>query len=520
MYEKGLFLPIQIICEVNNDSPSLQMLLENCLKSEVVEHICPRCGGKQAIMSHEFRSLSKCLIIFLKRYDFKQSTPRRRQRKLKDAVKLSMCIRLITYNGENSKLKNCFNSFLPISNSISDDQVSFVLETPPNDLASSGSSNSGNVREDVKRAVQKNVSKTIQEIKDCGGGNFEEKIGWSTKSSAIAQDSSADERMDYLTLFCLPQPDFCERSCAELNIRYRSLAVRREPKPLFRKSVPSNITPVVADGNCFFRSIALYLSGSDEDHLIVRKSVVKFEEKYGDQLREVNHFSLAGWKEHLSKMANDGEWATEIELLALAALLDVEIWTFLNGSWLRYRPLYIVGKDGKSHKLSIQKYDGSARNAIFLINENFHYRPVLDIIPNSGISDYNLAAVISHKGIGPSNGHYVCDVRNSNRNIWMHFDDNHVEERTEAEILSECIRDGYIFFYIAVECNNTHTLTTRQEVSSINPDLASRFWTSGVTQGKNRGVTFVGKRIGCSNANLMIDLDLAKDKWVGNNWDR
>lgn len=76
---------------------------------------------------------------------------------------------------------------------------------------------------------------------------------------------------------------------------------------------------------------------------------MEFEKKYDDQLREVNNFSLADWKEHVKKMTNDGEWATEIELLALAALLDADIWTFLNGKWLRYRPLYTVGRDGISH---------------------------------------------------------------------------------------------------------------------------------------------------------------------------
>ncbi|EJW87726.1 hypothetical protein WUBG_01365 [Wuchereria bancrofti] len=452
MCEKGLFLPIQIVNEVNSDTPSLQVLLENCLKSELVEHICLQCNEKYATMSHEFLNFSKCLIIFLKRYDFKHSTSRARQRKLKDAVKLSKCIRLISYNRECYEPKNCFSSLFPISNNISGDEVSFVLETPPNYVAPSDSSNSENIREDLKRAV----SKAVQEIKDCDGEKLAGKLEQSTKSSVVADDSNVDERLDYLTLFCLPRPDFCERCCAELNIRYRFSAVRseygdwREKKPLFQKSVPSKIAPVVADGNCLFRSIALYLSGSDEEHLIVRENVVKFEEKYDDLLREVNHFSLVKWEEHIKKMTNDGEWATEIEILALAALLDVEIWTFFNSRWLRYRPLYTVGKDGKSHKLPIQKYDNSRKNAIFLINENFHYKPVLDIISNGAICDYNLAAVISHKGIGPSKGHYVCDVRSLNSNIWMHFDDSHIEERTEAEVISECNKDGYIFFYVAV----------------------------------------------------------------------
>lgn len=79
-------------------------------------------------------SYLRCLIIFLKRYDFKQSASRKGQRKLKDAVDLSMCIRLISYEKKQSELS-----------AISDDQVSLVLETPPNELVSNYSIGSENV---------------------------------------------------------------------------------------------------------------------------------------------------------------------------------------------------------------------------------------------------------------------------------------------------------------------------------------------------------------------------------------
>uniref|UniRef100_A0A915PP11 Ubiquitinyl hydrolase 1 n=1 Tax=Setaria digitata TaxID=48799 RepID=A0A915PP11_9BILA len=393
--EKGVFLPIQIVYEVN-ESPSLQMLLENCLKSEVVEHMCPRCNERYATMSHEFQTLPKCLIIFLKRYDFKQSSSRR-QRKLKDAVKLSMCIRLISWNSEHPMFRNSFTSSLPVSSG-SCDEVSFVSETPPEDLVSNSWSSSDNVKKNAKQTAIKDALERVEEPGQCDDRKFPRKITKPLKSSVIACDFNTDERMNYLTLFCLPRPDFRERSCAELNIRCHFPATRQEPKPLFWKSVPSNVAPVLADGNCLFRSIALYLSGSDEEHLIV----VKFEEKYDHHLREANHFSPADWKEHVEKMTNDGEWATEVELLALAALLDAEIWTFLNGKWLRYRPLYKVGRDGKSYELPIQKCD-SGKDAIFLINEDFHYKPILDIVSNGAVFDYHLDAVISHKGISPSN---------------------------------------------------------------------------------------------------------------------
>lgn len=64
---------------------------------------------------------------------------------MKDAVNLSMCIRLVSCNRKQSELKNCSNRLLPISATVNDDQVSFVLETPPNELVSSSSSSLDNV---------------------------------------------------------------------------------------------------------------------------------------------------------------------------------------------------------------------------------------------------------------------------------------------------------------------------------------------------------------------------------------
>lgn len=55
------------------------------------------------------------------------------------------------------------------------------------------------------------------------------------------------------------------------------------------------------------------------------------------------------WKVHLSKMSRNGEWGTDIELHAAASMLNAEIWTFLNGKWVLYRPRFQFDTDKNIH---------------------------------------------------------------------------------------------------------------------------------------------------------------------------
>lgn len=67
-------------------------------------------------------------------------------------------------------------------------------------------------------------------------------------------------------------------------------------------------------------------------------------------------------------MEKEGNWATELEILGLAHMLDVNIYTFLNGTWLKF--------SGQNISASIRpKRDGLYLNHM---NEN-HYDVVLEV---------------------------------------------------------------------------------------------------------------------------------------------
>jgi hypothetical protein len=76
---------------------------------------------------------------------------------------------------------------------------------------------------------------------------------------------------------------------------------------------PQKIKKVKGDGNCLFRAISYWVTGNEEEHARIREVVC-------EQLREGGH--------DVNQMSFTGEWGTEREILAIAELLQINVWIF------------------------------------------------------------------------------------------------------------------------------------------------------------------------------------------------
>lgn len=117
-----------------------------------------------------------------------------------------------------------------------------------------------------------------------------------------------------------------------------------------------------------FRAVSYCLTCSENHHHAVRSAIcnhiLENEDKFQAFLR--SNESLV--KSHVSLMEKDGNWATELEILGLAHMLSVNIFTFSNGSWLKF--------SGQNISASFRpKQDGLYLNHM---NEN-HYDVVLEV---------------------------------------------------------------------------------------------------------------------------------------------
>ena len=101
------------------------------------------------------------------------------------------------------------------------------------------------------------------------------------------------------------------------------------------------IKSVLPDGNCFFRSIAVYLHGDEEYHMSVRKELCAHM-----TMNQTNYSSLLfhnSIASHLKQMAKPGTWATQVELQAAANYYCTDLYVLTEKPnkteyhWIHYK---------------------------------------------------------------------------------------------------------------------------------------------------------------------------------------
>ena len=105
-------------------------------------------------------------------------------------------------------------------------------------------------------------------------------------------------------------------------------------------SKPSYERKIVGDGNCFFRAISFSVTNSEDYHHVMRSAVCTHLNQNQELFKAFLRDNVWSVENHLlsSKMSENGTWATEVEIFAMAHLLNVEIYTYTNGHWLRFSP--------------------------------------------------------------------------------------------------------------------------------------------------------------------------------------
>ena len=100
---------------------------------------------------------------------------------------------------------------------------------------------------------------------------------------------------------------------------------------------------IIGDGNCMFRSLSKELFGTQCYHLQLRKLILDFEEHNPNIIISLSNGEL---QLHLDRMRQESEWGSATELVALASMLQVPVYTFTNSAshtynWHRYSPLQV-----------------------------------------------------------------------------------------------------------------------------------------------------------------------------------
>lgn len=88
-------------------------------------------------------------------------------------------------------------------------------------------------------------------------------------------------------------------------------------------SMERQIVPMLADGNCMFRSMAHQLVGDAEQHHKLRDATIVFVSQNENLLRGYLPDGQPSIQHHLNQMCKHGCWGTQLELKALASMLQI-----------------------------------------------------------------------------------------------------------------------------------------------------------------------------------------------------
>ncbi|KAL3998383.1 Ubiquitin carboxyl-terminal hydrolase family protein [Acanthocheilonema viteae] len=233
---------------------------------------------------------------------------------------------------------------------------------------------------------------------------------------------------------------------------------------------PSRVASIVGDGNCLFRALAFYFAGSDIEHSRVRECIVEFEAEHWNEFASLKGWSSDVWNDHMDHLLTDNTWGGDIELFAVAAMLNVDVWTYYDQRWICYRPRFKV-QDGDVIPISVKDHRAGNNDGIYLLNEFNHYTPVLepsnalllmegadericDLVVNANEGfmkpSYRLVSVISHIGDKSESGHYICDIWCKKNKSWLQCNDEDVLAISETRVRARN-NVGYIYFYLNSE---------------------------------------------------------------------
>ncbi|XP_078340715.1 uncharacterized protein LOC111117892 [Crassostrea virginica] len=170
-----------------------------------------------------------------------------------------------------------------------------------------------------------------------------------------------------------------EKICNILGISYAlSEESENEDMTVQNLTEPLTCVDIEPDGNCFFRAISLSLTNKQDfhqkirsaicSHLLENAMIFKSFLRLGEVSVE-NHISLSG-------MSEDGNWATEIEILALSHLIKTDVYTYTQGRWVTY-----------SGQMVNPDVNRASSSGIYLYHRNQnHYDVVTRVAPGEAIS--------------------------------------------------------------------------------------------------------------------------------------
>ncbi|VDK84503.1 unnamed protein product [Litomosoides sigmodontis] len=220
---------------------------------------------------------------------------------------------------------------------------------------------------------------------------------------------------------------------------------------------PEFLVALPGKGNRLFQALAHYISGDDNDFPHLRQAIIQFELEHSVQFMNLKQWDDKAWNSHLNSLFLNCEDGSDVEILAFAAMFQVDVWIFLQDHWFCYRPKFLL-VDGQYRKLSIQQYHIGKNEGVYLHYENSCFFPVFKPSNNWLCNErfctkdsndcvnmiqpsYRLISFVNHY-----NGRYISNVWCKESKKWFLCNDQS-DEKVEISV-QEKSTTGYMYFYL------------------------------------------------------------------------
>ncbi|XP_065941874.1 uncharacterized protein [Magallana gigas] len=174
---------------------------------------------------------------------------------------------------------------------------------------------------------------------------------------------------------------------------------------------PETEKEIIGDGNCFFRAVSFSVSNSEDFYNTIRSAVCAHMMANQELFKTFLRNGQESIESHLSAslMTQEGTWATELEILAMAHFLRVDIFTYSGGRWLKFSGDMVT------------KCLNKRRGAIYLhhLHQN-HYNVVISMHVDCDSNETVLMRgetrenIMQRRNIGKSSSRLTCYQRRKN----------------------------------------------------------------------------------------------------------
>ncbi|CAG2247573.1 unnamed protein product [Mytilus edulis] len=156
--------------------------------------------------------------------------------------------------------------------------------------------------------------------------------------------------------------------CNILDIKSK-FVLKTPLMPTHSIGTPLKSKQITADGNCLFRAISYAVSNRQENFKQIRNELVRHILRHSHQFNSFLDSETVNEYMKRTNMIEDNVWGTELEIIAAADLLKTDIFTYLEGKWIKYSSKQICSKNNVNDQ------------AIYLNNVGNHYEVVLSVLP-------------------------------------------------------------------------------------------------------------------------------------------